>query len=309
MANDVRHTQLLLYKPRVNAFGMPNPNPHTTTNNVFQLFFQRLSISVRAQVRSFNSTSKSCLADRFYSQTTGQYHSVKGTVVETIGNLTGATSWQQSGREEHASGEAEYNAACAKDYVEGASDRLVGKKEAVLGAVTGDRQREISGTHLPISLPFVIASYAYTPSYRQRPTRQGTSPAGGEQISYRCPLYASSSMQFNQIISYDDFTPFILATRSFCNPNYNSREPPRQKGTSYSQRRTQCEHRKSVEYGRVRVLGWRSSYPMQINSEIVSCLKRGLTFDKTYRRTRWPAHLAYADSTEPYGQHTRDRSM
>jgi len=79
------------------------------------------------------------------SQTTGQYHSTKGTVVETIGNLTGSTDWQQSGRKEHASGEAEYNAARAKDYVDGATDRLTGKKEAILGAVTDDRQREISG--------------------------------------------------------------------------------------------------------------------------------------------------------------------
>lgn len=36
------------------------------------------------------------------SKTTGQYHSVKGTVVEAVGNLTGAQSWQQSGQQEHA---------------------------------------------------------------------------------------------------------------------------------------------------------------------------------------------------------------
>ena len=76
--------------------------------------------------------------------------------------MTGATSWQQSGREEHAAGEAEYHAARAKDYVEGASDRLVGKKDAVLGAVTGDRQREISGTRLTTSPPlFITGSHTF----------------------------------------------------------------------------------------------------------------------------------------------------
>jgi uncharacterized protein YjbJ (UPF0337 family) len=110
-----------------------------------------------------NSTSTSRLTDRPDSQTTGQYHSLKGTVVETIGNLTGSTDWQQSGREEHAAGEAEYNAARAKDYVDGAADRLVGKKEAVLGAVTSDHQREISGTSFLVLSLYIIVSYVYRP--------------------------------------------------------------------------------------------------------------------------------------------------
>jgi uncharacterized protein YjbJ (UPF0337 family) len=82
------------------------------------------------------------------SKTTGQYHSIKGTVTETIGDLTGATSWQQSGREEHAQGETEYNAARIKSYVDGATDRLTGKIDSVVGAVTGDESRQVQGTQI-----------------------------------------------------------------------------------------------------------------------------------------------------------------
>ncbi|OSX64385.1 hypothetical protein POSPLADRAFT_1136688, partial [Postia placenta MAD-698-R-SB12] len=79
------------------------------------------------------------------SKSTGQYHSLKGTAVETIGDLTGASTWQQSGKDEHAQGEAEYQAAQAQKYAEGFIDRLAGKKDAVLGAVMGDRQQEAAG--------------------------------------------------------------------------------------------------------------------------------------------------------------------
>ena len=61
--------------------------------------------------------------------------------------MTGAESWQQSGREEHAKGEAEYKAAQAKGYAEGTMDRMGGKKDAVIGALTGDRQQEASGEY------------------------------------------------------------------------------------------------------------------------------------------------------------------
>lgn len=80
-----------------------------------------------------------------YSKANGQFHSLKGNVVEAVGNVTGATSWVDSGKQEHAAGEAEYNAAQAKAYAEGLADRVEGKKDTIVGAITGDRVQETQG--------------------------------------------------------------------------------------------------------------------------------------------------------------------
>ncbi|KAG2086470.1 hypothetical protein BD769DRAFT_972091 [Suillus cothurnatus] len=79
------------------------------------------------------------------SKVSGQFHSVKGTAVETIGDMAGLQSWSQSGKEEHAKGEGEYNAAQAKGYAEGVSDRVTGYKDSVVGAVTGDKEQQATG--------------------------------------------------------------------------------------------------------------------------------------------------------------------
>jgi uncharacterized protein YjbJ (UPF0337 family) len=59
--------------------------------------------------------------------------------------MTGAQSWTDSGKQEHAAGETEYKAAQAKGYGEGMVDNMGGKKDTIVGAVTGDRQQEASG--------------------------------------------------------------------------------------------------------------------------------------------------------------------
>ena len=52
------------------------------------------------------------------------------------------------GRMEHAEGKGEYNAARAQGWTEGTADRVTGKKDSVVGAVTGDRSQQHSGTYL-----------------------------------------------------------------------------------------------------------------------------------------------------------------
>ncbi|KAF8623365.1 hypothetical protein AX17_007443 [Amanita inopinata Kibby_2008] len=79
------------------------------------------------------------------SKTSGKLHSMKGSVVETLGNATGSRSMQQSGRNEHAQGEAEYKASQMKGQAEGTSHRMKGKKDSIVGAMTGDKSQQAAG--------------------------------------------------------------------------------------------------------------------------------------------------------------------
>jgi len=86
---------------------------------------------------------------------------MKGTATETVGDVTGAKSWSESGRQEHASGEAEYKAAQAEGYAEGLSDNVRGKKDTIVGAVTGDREQEASGLYPSTQFALAITNGIY----------------------------------------------------------------------------------------------------------------------------------------------------
>jgi len=70
---------------------------------------------------------------------------MKGSAVEAVGKATGWESWQRDGKQEHAAGEGEYNAARAKGYAEGVGGQVKGKKDSVFGGLTGDHEQEVSG--------------------------------------------------------------------------------------------------------------------------------------------------------------------
>ena len=96
--------------------------------------------------------------------------------------MTGWESWQASVKEEHAKGEAEYKAAQAKGYAEGTKDRISGKMDSVVGAVTGDKEQQASGR----STYLVRSPYAFwsnTSRTREPPPRQRRGSAEHEFLN------------------------------------------------------------------------------------------------------------------------------
>lgn len=126
------------------------------------------------------------------SQISGNIKSVQGQVVEQIGNLTGSTEWQQSGKQTHAEGEAEQKAAQAKAYAEGAADRVGGYKDSVVGAVTGDKaqQSELQRGRVAKWLKLTHPTY----SRWQRPKRSWQGTAEGQRAPVNSfPNFISTS--------------------------------------------------------------------------------------------------------------------
>lgn len=73
---------------------------HTFETHFPRTFTKHIQLQTNQNTMSTFTTSKT--SENAPSKATGQYHSAKGTVVEAVGNLTGAETWQQSGKEEHA---------------------------------------------------------------------------------------------------------------------------------------------------------------------------------------------------------------
>lgn len=62
-----------------------------------------------------------------------------------LGSMTGSENLKSSGQQEHLQGQSEYDAARTKGYAQGTGDRIGGKKDSVVGAMTGDKTQQAQG--------------------------------------------------------------------------------------------------------------------------------------------------------------------
>ncbi|KAJ1915538.1 hypothetical protein H4219_004276 [Mycoemilia scoparia] len=68
-----------------------------------------------------------------------------GAAKEKLGSALGKTEWEADGAARKAKGEAEYEACNAKDYKDGAVDKIKGHGQSTLGSITGDTQQQAEG--------------------------------------------------------------------------------------------------------------------------------------------------------------------
>ncbi|CAH7666632.1 hypothetical protein BY996DRAFT_4580088 [Phakopsora pachyrhizi] len=79
------------------------------------------------------------------SKFSGNFNSTIGGLKEQVGHAIGSTDLESSGAQQKTKGDAEYKAAQAQGYAEGTKDRVSGKVDNVIGAVTGDKSQQIEG--------------------------------------------------------------------------------------------------------------------------------------------------------------------
>jgi uncharacterized protein YjbJ (UPF0337 family) len=81
-----------------------------------------------------------------FSKVSAKFHQTKGSLKESLGRTFRAPGMQQRGAQERAEGHAEYQAATGRSsYGQGTKERIAGKKDQVLGSLTGDRAQQTKG--------------------------------------------------------------------------------------------------------------------------------------------------------------------
>ena len=72
---------------------------------------------------------------------------MKGSLKESLGRTFGASGMQRSGAQERVEGHAEFQAATGKGgYGQGTKNRIAGKKDKVLGSLTGNHAQQARGS-------------------------------------------------------------------------------------------------------------------------------------------------------------------
>ncbi|KAG8930165.1 hypothetical protein FRC03_006467 [Tulasnella sp. 419] len=79
------------------------------------------------------------------SKVKGKTNSIAGTIQSRVGGFFGMRNYAANGRDKHMHGEAEYKAAKVKGHASGTGDRISGKKDSILGGITGNRTRQARG--------------------------------------------------------------------------------------------------------------------------------------------------------------------
>jgi uncharacterized protein YjbJ (UPF0337 family) len=123
-----------------------------------------------------------------------------GKVEETLGHVTGFEGLKTSGQERRAQGDGEYKDAQSQGYVEGTKDRVLGKKDQLSGAVTGDNSQEAAGMfhHLATLVAQVADTcpiQAVPAISRARLSKTGTS----RKLSPLVPLNETSEMYLSSV--------------------------------------------------------------------------------------------------------------